>query len=191
MRTRRCFIALDVSEPVVEAVTELLSAFRRSGTAVRWVSPRNLHLTLRFLGQLDPERVSAARQALREAVPGLPGFSFKVAGIGGFPSLERPKVIWAGIEAPRELDELWTALDEALVRRGFGAAERPFRAHLTLGRIRTRAAAEEGLRVLEEMSGRSFGRVDVSEVALKESVLTAGAPPRYSDLFRVALEPVS
>lgn len=184
MKGRRCFIALEITEPVVSAVAELLQLFRQAGAEVRWVRPETLHLTVKFLGELREPAVDEVRKVLRSVVPRHPVFSVKISGIGGFPSLRRPKVLWAGVSSLGELTEFQSDLDGELARSGFEADSRPYVPHLTLGRIRS--GLSESLPGLQEMAAHVFGKVEFRQVVLKESRLSASGPD-YADLLRVDL----
>lgn len=184
--TSRCFIALEISEEVMESVTDLLSTFRQAGADIRWIRPEAMHLTIKFLGELDTGQVDTVKEVLREVVPGQSPFSIKVSGVGGFPSLNNPKVIWAGIPQSKELETLHMSLDKALAEEGFEPDSRIFVPHLTLGRIRSRSNIREALPVIQDAGGHAFGKIDVSEVILMKSHLRPEGP-LYSDLVRVRL----
>ncbi len=130
----RCFLALDLGDEVRGQLGRLVDDWRREPADVRWTPADNIHLTLKFLGKvtdLEPIR-EAATAVCRERAP----FSFAVRGVGGFPSLRRPRVLWAGVVSAAAV-ELASDIERALEPLGFAPDERTFRPHLTLGRVRS------------------------------------------------------
>ncbi|MBI2935954.1 MAG: RNA 2',3'-cyclic phosphodiesterase [Chloroflexi bacterium] len=149
----RAFIAIDLPEDVKKALASLIDSLkRRRVEGVRWVNPDGVHLTLKFLGDIRSGQVGEVVQAMAEASYGLSSFRLELKGVGGFPNLQRPRVLWTGMGG--ELGPclaLWRRLDEALRPLGFPSEERPFNPHLTLGRVHDRAGPEERRRVGEAL----------------------------------------
>lgn len=174
----RCFVAI----PLPPEVRQAISDWRESlGLPGRPVPVRNLHVTLRFVGPADSigrERLAAVLDLAERGDP----FSFRIGGLGGFPRLGKATVAWAAIEGDGgKVAALAGVVEEAVASAGFGYEERPFRAHLTLARIRPprdlRSAA----------TGAPSGiRVPVTEVVLYRS-LAGGRPTVYDPLERFAL----
>ncbi len=188
----RVFVALLLDEGVRAAVAAEIEQLRPLSRAVAWVPPRNLHLTLRFLGEQGEPAVGEARSALSEAAAGSQPFTLALHGLGGFPGLERPRILWIGVAGGAlEARELHARVDEALGRRGFPREERPWHPHLTIGRVfderRWRREATLELRQAVIRAGsRPVASVPVGAVSLMRSDLSpAGA--RYSELASVAL----
>ncbi len=107
-----------------------------------WVRPENIHLTLKFLGELSPARAGEVAEVLKGTAEGLEPFTLRASGVGGFPNLTRPRVLWVGIEESEALLSLYEEIEQALSYIGIEKETRPFRAHLTL--CRTRPATEPG-----------------------------------------------
>jgi 2'-5' RNA ligase len=146
----RLFVAIPVGEPALGALGRLLDRYRRTGWPVKWVGRDGLHLTLKFLGQVEEERVAEIGQVLREAVAGTPILSFSLTELGAFPTLHRPRVLWVGLEAEPALELLVNRLEQRFEPLGFAKEGRPFRPHVTLGRIREgRQLPPEWLRAWE------------------------------------------
>lgn len=136
---------------------------------VRWTGASGMHLTLRFLGEVPAAAVPALAEAFGAAVSGHPTVDLEAAGVGAFPSAARPKVVWAGIEG--SLDALVASIEHGLVALGHPPEARPFRAHVTLGRVR-RPRALGVLRAAIEGLGRPrFGAWTAREVVLYRSHL--------------------
>ncbi len=145
--------------------------------AVRWVAPSGIHLTLHFLGDILTERVEPARAALSAVARNAasPGLTFEVQGLGAFPNLKRPRVIWVGVKDPTSrIALLHQAVNEALAAVGFTPETRPFSPHLTLGRVRRQAgSADAGTlgRIVAESDIGTLGSVPVHEMVLFQSEL--------------------
>lgn len=155
---------------------------------VSWTPPGNFHVTLRFLGAVDESRVAEIAEALREAVVRQPPFTLAVGGLGAFPSLARPRVIWAGIQAGAEgVAALARAVEGALVPLGFPAATRPYSAHVTLGRVREARADPALARALARAAAEPLGEARVERVVLMRSELSPRGA-RYTELAGLPLE---
>jgi RNA 2',3'-cyclic 3'-phosphodiesterase len=135
--TIRAFIAL----PLPEDVRERLGALRRSapeGARVSWLAPNSIHLTLKFLGDVGPDRLERLKAAMRALSWDRGAVSFTLATVGGFPNLSRPRVLWVGVERGGDVvTELATAVDAIARRLGFPREERRFTPHLTIGRVKS------------------------------------------------------
>ncbi len=152
----------------------------RPHAAVAWVAPANLHVTLKFLGQIDEARAPAVADALRSASARHRAFDLALRGLGAFPSPTRPRVLWAGLEDDAgALAALAAAIDACCGELGFPRETRPFAAHVTLGRVREPTRRPQ----LGEALARpvDFGRVAVARVSLMRSELSPRGA-RYSEL---------
>ena len=166
----RLFFAIAISDEVRQAIADLQTELRPRLRTARWVPARNLHLTLRFLGESDPGVASELERNLPERVAGVAPFSLCFRGCGVFPNPSRPRVLWVGLDEPdARLFKLYALLEDEVRSQGFEAERRPFRPHLTVARFKRpdRSLSELGPPILE----RAFGESDVSEVVLLESRL--------------------
>ncbi|MCG8346789.1 MAG: RNA 2',3'-cyclic phosphodiesterase [Chloroflexales bacterium] len=142
--TMRLFVALDVPEAIIAELSAIQQRLRRNtDRAVSWVKPAAIHLTLQFLGEVDSERIPAilaALEAIQQNADTQRSRILSLAPIGAFPNLRRPQTIWAGVGGDlAALERLYHTLASALELLGFSPETRPFRAHLTLGRVRREA----------------------------------------------------
>lgn len=184
MEKVRTFIALALEEPALGAAAHCLAALRAGplGDDARFVRPEGLHVTLRFLGGVDPARVAPLAVRARSELAPLRPFRVRLGPAELFPTPRRPRVVALGVEPEAPLAALAAALERAVVALGFAPEERPFRAHLTLGRVRDRRFPDvAGLVVPAE-------EIAVAEAVLFRSEL-APSGARYTALERVALGP--
>lgn len=138
MPTARCFVALPIPEPVRTVLAGLQSVAPEGGS-VRWVAPEAIHLTLKFLGEVEANRLDAVRATLASFPWNLEPFAFTLSRVGGFPGLSRPRVFWVGVTAGAErLVELADRVERALGSLDFPREERAFSPHLTIGRVKDR-----------------------------------------------------
>ena len=153
--TIRAFIAIELPNGVLASIQEMQNHLKTFGFKVRWVRPENIHLTLKFLGSIKVEDVEKIGGATTTAAMGVGPFSLEVKGLGVFPDIHRPRVLWAGIagETP-PLNELQKDLEEALRQVGVPKEKRPFSGHLTLGRVKGKIDSEKILNALK--LGKAF-----------------------------------
>jgi 2'-5' RNA ligase len=132
----RLFAAIPVPEPARSEIIEILKGLQSQSWPVRWVRPEALHLTVKFFGAVTEETAASLIPALGAAAEGIGPIPLCCNGIGSFPSGQLAKVIWMGIESPAALELLQDAVERACVPLGFPVEGRPFRPHLTLGRVK-------------------------------------------------------
>ena len=133
----RSFIALDLPEGLKKELETLLFSLKKCGADVKWVHPANLHLTLKFLGDVTPDRLPLVKERLTAVAARQKPFFIHCAGLGGFPDLERPRVLWAGADqGESELKTLAASVEAEMSGVGFAKEERDFAAHLTVGRVK-------------------------------------------------------
>ena len=183
----RTFIAVEVSEKIRGRLSHDILQLKSRAPLVKWVIPDNLHLTLRFLGDVKENDLEELFDALREEVESLPPFALEIRGVGAFPNWRHPRVVWAGCgEGADEAVELAETVESLCVDLGYEKERRPFRPHLTLGRVKQPADAlglEEAVNGMEE---KLFGYLDVDAVVVFMSSLRR-AGPVYSPMARIHL----
>jgi 2'-5' RNA ligase len=181
----RSFIAIDMeNEEILQALKEL----SRVEADIKLVRPENLHITLKFLGEIPEDKIEDICRAMEASFSGYAPFEVSLEGMGAFPSLKYIRVIWIGFGENRErLIEMQEALEGNLKGLGFRPEKRGFDPHLTLGRVKSPRGKEELRDFLTNNRGRRFGPFLVDRVKLKKSVLTPKGPV-YSTLKEVLLE---
>lgn len=174
----RAFVAVLLDDGLRSAIAATIERLRPLGRAVAWVPPRNLHVTLQFLGDQSEERLAAAEAALADAAAGSGPIDVTFHGIAAFPGLERPRILWVGLaHGALEAGRLQARVTDALATRGFARAERPWHPHVTIGRVhderRWRREAGPPLRsALAQAAATTFGTQRVAELALMRSDLS-------------------
>lgn len=133
----RLFVAINLPEDVREALHEEVAPLREEGYPVRWLPSENYHLTLKFLGPVRDERVGTVEQATERVAAQTPPFSLEIQGVGAFPSLRRPRVLWVGVAPTPALRCFKQDLEWALAEHDFERETRAFHPHVTVGRVKS------------------------------------------------------
>ncbi|HRQ23542.1 MAG TPA: RNA 2',3'-cyclic phosphodiesterase [Anaerolineales bacterium] len=166
MNPLRVFIAIDLPETIQEALEKQTARLRQTlgdGT-VRWVPAKNMHLTLKFIGNIAASHLDFLKQLLAQSANAHPPFDLQIGGIGSFPNAKRVRVIWAGIHAPAELTSLQRSIEAGAVRLGYEKEERAFSPHLTLGRVRQTAAPADIQKVAAALGNIQLGSIGIARV---------------------------
>lgn len=133
----RAFISVEIPDEIKGALQGIQQAFRESGDRVTWVRPQGMHITLKFLGDIEEESIPGIGAWMQKAVDGIEPFVIHLVGTGVFPGMKKPRVLWAGIrEGAEDLKKIQEDLDSRLSEIGFPREARPFRPHMTMGRIK-------------------------------------------------------
>jgi RNA 2',3'-cyclic 3'-phosphodiesterase len=188
----RCFVAIDLPAEtrtaIAQAAAELRSAHPRAD--VSWTRPEKMHLTLEFLGEVAEATLPGLARALAGVAARHAPFALGAGGLGGFPSATRPRVLWAGLtDGVRELGRLAADVERACEPLGFPLESRPFRGHLTIGRVRSPRGVARVVAAFDRFDGAVFGSWTVGEVVLYRSHLHGAAGATYEALGRFTLAP--
>jgi 2'-5' RNA ligase len=181
----RAFIAIDLPEMIRTELQRRQTTFRAASPDARWTRPEGIHLTLKFLGEISDSQVGNVTEALKELRP-FQNFGVEVKGLGFFPDARRPRVFWAGVEAPPALGELGGRVEDCMEKLGFAREDRAYRPHLTLARFKNPRPQPALVELAGRESETSFGRFEVSEFFLFESKLS----PRGAEYCKVARFPI-
>lgn len=158
--TVRAFVAIDIPEQVRSFLEGISSDLKRTGADVRWVRSHGIHLTLKFLGEIPRDMISLLERDLRPVFLESGPFPIHVSGLGAFPNLRRPRVVWAGLKDPTgTLAPLAARVESALLPHGFKKEKRGFNPHLTLGRVKSARGQPdlvEEVRQRMDLCGPSF-----------------------------------
>ena len=167
----RTFIAIDLEQGLKTALQDLIQKLKATRADVRWTRMGGLHLTLKFLGEVDEEGLASVRGVLEKVVGRHPSFPLVFAGTGAFPDERNPRVIWVGFAAEPALLALQEDLERELEAEGFAREKRAFRPHLTLGRVNGPVRVRSAVLELGKEHPESLAGMTVRKVALFESRL--------------------
>lgn len=173
METLRTFIALEIDRTVQSWLTTVIDDLKKTGADVKWVSPDAIHLTLKFLGEISPEKAREVSALMPEIFKTLCPLNLSVTHIGTFPPRGTPRVVWAGIGLNADqVVRIAEATENALEKIGFKKEERPFHPHITLGRVRSPSRSRELMKTIAGyiFSAREF---PVENAVFFRSTLTA------------------
>ena len=183
----RSFIAVPVDEAILVRLSALQQQLRQAGAPVSWTRPAGMHLTLKFLGNISEALIPRLGETLQPVAARWAPFTVSVVGTGGFPTLQRPRVVWAGIRQGKDaLAALAAEVDAAVNTLGFPPETRPYNPHLTLGRVKEPKKLERLITLLQSHDGDYFGEMTAGELILFRSELSPKGA-RYTPLHRLTL----
>ena len=177
METVRTFVAFRLPGDVQRLIGDLVERLHVPGLKVRWVEPENLHLTVKFLGEVPTDRLDSVFGAVEDACRGVRAFRLSLDGVGAFPNLRWPRVVWVGLGSGRdEAERLAASVEDRLADAGFAREDRSFKAHVTVGRVKERSplAGTLGERIAAERL--AFEGIGVHSVEVMKSQLTRQGP---------------
>jgi RNA 2',3'-cyclic 3'-phosphodiesterase len=185
----RCFIAIEIPSEIKSAFIDLQNDLRNAGADVAWTNPDNVHLTLKFLGEIDKKLASEVEQVCLETIADMPPFKLSINGTGFFPNARHPRVLWVGLSGEVErLERLQEQLDERLAGIGFDNEEKDFQPHLTVGRIRSNKNLRELLARSDGYTLPALSFVVQEIVLMKSDLLPSGAC--HTELAKARLKDV-
>jgi 2'-5' RNA ligase len=173
----RSFLAIELPGTILKKIGEVQRDLKLSRADVRWANPEKIHLTLKFFGNIEESRIEPIVKSIEGLIQGTLPFSLKVQGVGAFPHLKNPRVIWVGLVDGKEVlisfqKELETRLEEI----GFQLEDRSFHPHLTLGRMKSSRGREELVGRMEKHKEEELGDFQVERVILFKSDLRPTGP---------------
>ncbi len=180
----RSFIAFDIDdEQIVKRFSEAQQMLVRTGADLKLVKPENIHVTMRFLGNITPPMVDSIYEAMQKV--SFSPFEVEIRGLGAFPKLQYARVIWAGIsKGAEQLSNISVQLEPKLRELGFRPDPKGFSPHLTIARVKSGRNKVELIRCVKDSVDYEFGTVKAESLRLKRSVLTPKGPI-YSTLKEV------
>jgi 2'-5' RNA ligase len=182
----RTFIAIELPERIKRRIEDLQAPLKKTNAFVSWVKPTNIHVTLKFLGEVPEEKINEVFLATGKALEGAKKFTMSLKGTGAFPDFRRPRVIWIGAGiGEKELTFLAERIEAEMEEIGFPKEQRKFSAHFTIGRVKSPKNIEK-LMELVKSSDFQTDDIEVSEVVVMKSQLhPAGAI--YTPLKKIPL----
>lgn len=183
----RLFIAVPLPEKIQNQIFQESSDLRGSDAPIHWIPHENLHLTLKFLGEVPADRIQKIQDSMINAVKDFHPFEINFAGVGAFPSLTHPRVIWVGTtEGQETLAKLAKELENQLEVLGFSKEERPYKSHLTIGRVRERKSVKDFKEKAVTFEKTSFAGFSVNMISLMQSILSPKGAA-YKTVYEVKL----
>jgi 2'-5' RNA ligase len=173
----RTFISVELPDEVKKNIAELVNELKETGAAVKWVEPKNLHITLKFLGWVEGKNLDNLIALTDQAVSGRGSFKARFEGMGTFPEGKKPRVVWVGtVEGGEKLCDLAKVLEGKLSEAGFRSEEREFRPHITVGRVKENKGVERLKEKIKNIKNAGFGEALVDRIHVMKSTLTPAGP---------------
>ena len=186
----RSFIAIELPEELKETLRRIQEKLKSSGADVKWVEPKNIHLTLKFLGEINDEQLPKIICALQDIAGHSEGFLLRLSSLGAFPKISFPRIIWAGIDkGESETKILAKKLEDRLIKIGLSKVEHPFSSHITIGRTRSNLGRDKLVAGLNNLMNGFEGMPQellVNKITLLKSTLTPQGPI-YETLKEISL----
>lgn len=176
----RIFIAVELPKEIRDSLGRLQDELKKSGADVKWVAPDNIHLTLKFLGEVDDEKLDKIIQIIEEVASTNSVYQINITSLGAFPKIDYLRVIWVGVkEGDEQTKKIAKDLEEKIAKAGIPKEDRPFSSHITLCRTRSTLNREklvENLKNIRENFGKENLHFSVSKITLFKSTLTLKGP---------------
>ncbi len=174
----RAFIAIELPQEIRETLGRLQQKLKAAGADVKWVEPKNIHLTLKFLGEIDEQNLDRINSALEEICRTRKLFVITLSSLGAFPNTISPRVIWVGIsQGDSEVKEIAQAVEVHLETIGFPKENREFSSHITIGRTRSSKNRQDLAKTISELSLKPLkDQFLVTKITLFKSTLTPHGP---------------
>jgi 2'-5' RNA ligase len=187
MSILRLFIAVDLPPDIHDCLEKVSDQLKEQmgPVPVRWVSPQNIHLTLKFLGDVSPSNIEVLSELLFTEAAHQKPMVISIGGVGAYPKVRSPRVVWVGVEAPPEMVDLQNAIDAQISRIGYSPDRRPFSPHLTLGRVSRNATPQEVRKIGDTLFSNKIGFLGVARIRsvhiFRSDLKLSGA--EYTKLF--------
>lgn len=176
----RAFLAIDLDDDLKPKINKIINEFKQIDTKIKYVELINLHLTLKFFGEIDTDGLDVLQDSIQKVVSEFKPFKINVKSCGAFPNNNHIKVIWIGIEDDAIIKQLHDKLDNEFKKLGFDK-DKKFSTHLTIGRMKSAKNKNKVKSTIEEFSEVDIGEMEISKITLKKSTLTPSGPI-YEDI---------
>lgn len=180
----RGFIAIDIE--CLPKLVEFENKIKETGANIKLVEPKNIHITLKFLGDTNEEKIELIEEIIKKETTKVDPFKIQLHGTGVFPNQNYMKVLWIGIKNAERIGEIAEQIDRELSEIGFQKEKRKFSAHLTIGRVRSAKNKDKLLHIIKKYEEVEFGEIIVNSIKLKKSDLTPKGPI-YTTLKEIKL----
>ncbi len=174
----RTFIAIELPKEIKTSLSRLQEQLKRTGADVRWVEPGNIHLTLKFLGEIDTEHLEKINLILEQTARKHTPFKTNISSLGAFPKIGFPRVIWVGIrQGDEETKKIAGYLEEEIEKIGIAKENKAFSSHITIGRVRSQKSKEKLIRELNNLAGY-FGKENLAFTIKKITLFKSNLSPK-------------
>jgi len=170
----RGFIAIDIGS--LPKIVEFEKKIKQTGAIVKLVEPENIHITLKFLGETNENKIDEIEKIIKKTVEGIKPFNIQLKSTGVFPNENYIKIVWIGIQNSEKIAQIASKIDEGLSEIGFSKEKREFSAHLTIARVKSAKSKDQLLKVIENDKEFEFADIKVESVKLNKSELTQKGP---------------
>jgi len=180
----RSFISIDLEDQqILSRITSILSSLQSLGGDLKPVERENIHLTLKFLGNVSAPRLGEVKSSLQQVI--FSAFTAEIKGAGAFPNLNHMNVVWVGVnEGWSQVEQIYEQVEKLLSGLGFRREHRPFSPHITIARVRSGRKRDAVASFLQRLTEESFGTITVDKIRLKQSILSSSGP-KYSTLLEI------
>jgi len=169
----RTFIAVEIDNLTKQKISELISNLKKSDADAKWIAENQMHLTLKFLGNIEENKVQEISDTLKSIASAFREFDIALSGIGAFPDIKRPRVIWIGIDKGADnLKSLANQVEMEMGKLGFEKEKRGFKSHLTLGRVRSSKNISNLIDLIKKTDFSYSNEIKINELILFQSMLT-------------------
>jgi len=183
----RTFIAIEIETKVKDDIAVWQSKLKKVADGVKWVDKNNIHITLKFLGNIEESQITDIKKAIEKSIEGIKSFEIEIKGEGCFPNINRPRVIWIGVERGKDiLKEIAKNLENECEKLGFKKEKRPFSPHLTIGRVKRFMKSLTMLRKFLEENDFPAKKFTATEIVLMKSDLKPTGPV-YTPIEKIKL----
>ena len=188
--TMRIFLSIELPDNIKKNVANLIEGFKLNLTPIKWVEPKNLHVTLKFLGWVDDKKTDNLFSLVESAVKDNKPFKVSIGGLGAFPTTKRPRILWIGItDGAENLRKIANSLEENLAKEGYREEEREFSAHITIGRIKEKIDVGTLEKSVKEKEDVNLGGFEAKYVSIMKSTLTQKGPI-YEEIKKAYFEKI-
>jgi 2'-5' RNA ligase len=182
----RSFIAVQLSDELKTGIGNSITIFKKTGADVKWIKPENLHITLKFLGNIEEDQIGPIASHISDIALKHANFNFTLIGTGAFPDYRRARVLWIGIRDHNHLLSVVRDIENSMEREGFDRDRRPFSPHITIGRVRSPRGIDKLTAELVKYRNMDFGTQSAGSIHLIKSVLKPGGA-EYSTISSAPL----
>jgi 2'-5' RNA ligase len=180
----RGFVAVDI--PVFPKILDIVNEIKNSGANIKLVEPKNIHITLKFLGDTEEELIDKIEDIIKKSTEDTNHFDIKLKSSGVFPNQNYIKVVWIGLENTENLEKISSKINEESSKLGFEREKRKFSPHITIGRVRSAKNKDKLLQIINKYQDVEFADLTIDSIKLKKSELTSKGPI-YTTLKEVKL----